>query len=44
MWLGHFLVAVRPRWSMRDQLRSAVETTSEEAAVEEEEDGEEEDE
>ena len=43
LWLGRFLVAVRPRWSMRDQLRSEEETTSEEAAVaEEEEDGEEE--
>ena len=43
LWLGRFLMAIRPRWSMQDQLRSAVETTSEEAAAaEEEEDGEEE--
>ena len=22
IWLGRFLAAIRPRWSMRDQLRS----------------------
>ena len=44
LWLGRFLVAIRPRWSMRDQLRPAVETTSEEAAAAEAEVGEEEEE
>ena len=30
IWLGRFLAAIRPRWSMRDQLRSEAEASSEE--------------
>ena len=33
VWLGRFLAAIRPRWGMRDQLRTAVEmSTAEETA------------
>ena len=30
VWLGRFLVAIRPHWSMRDQIRSEVVATSSE--------------